>query len=126
MGGDDESQASRFQAVGNGQWSDRNRVGQNGGTGRAAHGAEMVRGRREGQVGAKMELRAKEHDREEQSQDVESSSVLMHVVNRTELREEWLRGQGVKVLYSLTLDTILGDSMQEGRWHTRRRTKRSF
>src|ERR1700730_2536606 len=47
------------------------------------------------QIGAEMELRAKKHDREEQSQDAESSSVLMHVANRTELKEERLRGQAV-------------------------------
>jgi hypothetical protein len=39
-----------------------------------------------------MELRAKEDEREEQSQSANSTRIL-HVVNKMELREEWLRGQ---------------------------------
>ena len=97
MAGDDETQAARFQAVGDGQRSDRKGVCHDRGTGRAANGAEMVRGRRGAQIGAEMELRAKKHDREEQGQDVKSSSVLLHVVNRTELREERLRGQVLRL-----------------------------
>ena len=70
-------------------------MGHNRGAGRAANRTEMgVRSC--AQIGAEMELRAKKHDREEQSQDAESSSVLMHVANRTELKEERLRGQGAK------------------------------
>ena len=69
-------------------------MGHNRGAGRAANGTEMGV-RRRVQIGAEMELRAKKHDREEHSQDAESSGVLMHVVNRTELREERLRGQAI-------------------------------
>jgi hypothetical protein len=68
-------------------------------------------GRRGAQIGAEMELRAKKHDREEYSQDAKSANVLVHVVNRTELREEKLRGQGAKCCLWLTLDTIPGDSI---------------
>jgi hypothetical protein len=96
MRGDDESQAVCFQAVGDGQRSDGKRVGHDRRTGRAANGAEMGRNRRGGQVGTKMELRAQEDEREKQSQYADAPSVLSHVVNKMELREERLRGQALR------------------------------
>src|ERR1700730_14524132 len=69
VGGDDEAKAASFQAVSDRQRSNRERVCQHRRTGRAAHGTEMVRGWRGSEVGAKMELRAKEDDREEHCQD---------------------------------------------------------
>ena len=53
----------------------------------------MRRGWSGGLIRAEMELRAEEDDRKEQSQRAYSPLVLVHVVNRTELREEALRGQ---------------------------------
>lgn len=40
-----------------------------------------------------MELRAQKDEREKQSQYADTPSVLLHVINKMELREEWLRGQ---------------------------------
>src|SRR5579863_10615004 len=97
MIGDDESQAARFQAVGDGQRSDGNGVGNHCGTGSAANGAEMGRNRRGAQIRAEMELRAQKDEREKQSQYTDAPSVLSHVVNKMELREEWLRGQVLRV-----------------------------
>ena len=125
MGGDDESQAVRFQAVGDGQRSNRKGVRHHRGTGGAANRAEMGC-RIGGQVRTEMKLHAKKHGREEQGQDAESSSVLVHVINGMELKKERLRGQGAKCFLWLTLDTILGDSIWEDAWHTPRRTKTSF
>jgi hypothetical protein len=53
----------------------------------------MVRGWRGAQVCAEMKLRAEKDEREKQSQDAKPVGALVHVANRTELREEWLRGQ---------------------------------
>jgi hypothetical protein len=92
VNGDEERKAARFQAVGDRQRSDGKRVRHNRGAGRIANRTEMRR-RPGSQIGAEMELRAQEDDREEQSQDANSTSVFVHVVNKMELKEEWLRGQ---------------------------------
>jgi len=63
---DAETEAARFQAVGDGQRSDRKRVRHHRGARRAVNRAEMGRGSRPGgQIGAEMELGAKEDDRQE-------------------------------------------------------------
>ena len=80
MGGDDETKAASFQAVGDGQRPDRKTLRRNGGIGRGANGTEMVRGWRAGEVGAEMELRAQEDERQQQGEDAKPVNVLVHVV----------------------------------------------
>jgi hypothetical protein len=50
-----------------------------------------------------MELRAQEDEREKQSQYANAPSVLLHVINKMELREEWLRGQVLRLRQRLML-----------------------
>jgi hypothetical protein len=57
------------------------------------------RGGSSAEIGAKMELRPKEDSRQEYCQDAHSPRFLMLVVNRTELREERLQGQGAKAFF---------------------------
>jgi len=45
------------------------------------------------QVGAKMELRREKYDPEEQRQNADSRCLAGHVLTKTKLRQEWLRGQ---------------------------------
>jgi len=53
-----------------------------------------MRGGRSGrQVGAKVELRPEEDNSEEQRQNANSLSLGLHVLTKTKLRLEWLRGQ---------------------------------
>ena len=53
-----------------------------------------VRGGRRGRpVGAKVELRPQEDDPEEQRQNADAARLGLHVLTKTELRQEWLRGQ---------------------------------
>jgi hypothetical protein len=53
-----------------------------------------VRGGRRGrQVRAKVELRPKEDDPEEQRQNADAVRLGLHVLTKTKLRQEWLRGQ---------------------------------
>jgi len=54
-----------------------------------------VRGRLSGsQVGTKVKLRREEENPEEQNQDASTSCPDGHVLTKTELRSDWLRGQG--------------------------------
>lgn len=51
-------------------------------------------GRRGGrQVRAKMELRPKKDDPEEQRQNADMPTLGLHVLTKTKLRLEWLQGQ---------------------------------
>lgn len=45
------------------------------------------------QVGAKVELRPKKDNREEQRQIADMPSLGLHVLTKTKLRLEWLQGQ---------------------------------
>jgi hypothetical protein len=55
----------------------------------------MRRSRGRAQIGAKMKLCRKENDGQNEGQDGYSRCAVMHVLSKTELREEWLRGQGL-------------------------------
>jgi hypothetical protein len=72
-------------------------MGDDRGTSHATNGAEMGRGLRGGQIGTKVELRAEEDKREEQCQDAQTTRVLVHGVNKMELRQERLRGQVLRL-----------------------------
>ena len=55
----------------------------------------MRGGRRGCQLGAKVELRPKEEYPEEQRQNADAVRLGLHVLTKTKLRQEWLRGQEV-------------------------------
>jgi hypothetical protein len=47
------------------------------------------------QISTRVKLGAKKNDGHEQGQDGYSRCALTHVLRTTELRQEWLRGQGL-------------------------------
>ncbi len=49
------------------------------------------------QIGAKVELGCKKNCGQEKGQNGYSRCRVMHVLSKTELRQEWLRGQGAAV-----------------------------
>src|SRR6266481_2040029 len=53
----------------------------------------MRRGRRRTHIGAKVKLRPKKHDGQEQRQNGHSLCAVVHVSSKTELRQVWSRGQ---------------------------------
>ena len=55
------------------------------------------------QVGAKVELRSKEGNPEEQSQNVDAPKLYLHVLTKTELRQERLAGQANHLLLTSPL-----------------------
>lgn len=93
MDGDNETEAAHFQAVGNKQRSDGKRVGYDCGARRAANWAKMRTGRRRIHIRTKVKLCPKEHDGQEQRQCGHSRCAVMHLLIKTELRQDWLRGQ---------------------------------
>ena len=66
--------------------------GNRGARGRADR-AKVRGGRRGRQLRTKVELRPNEDDPEEQRQNADALSLGLHVLTKTELRPEWLRGQ---------------------------------
>jgi len=65
VSGNDQNETAGFQAVGDRQRRDGKNLCHDHGTGGAANGTEMGRGRRGGQIGARMKLRAKKDEREQ-------------------------------------------------------------
>jgi len=58
-----------------------------------------MRGRRRRvQIGAKVKLRPKKHHGQQQRQNGYSRCVVMHVLAKTELRRDWLRGQAFQTV----------------------------
>ena len=76
----------------------------------------MRSGRRGRQIGTKVELGPKEDDPEEQCQNADAMIPRLHVVTKTKLRWERLRGQACKPFSCLHLHTVLGYSI-EARLH---------
>ena len=60
---------------------------------RRANGANVRSGWGGGQVRAEMELRPQENNPEQQRQDTDTLCSAVHVLTKTKLRLEWLRGQ---------------------------------
>src|ERR1700732_1466591 len=60
----------------------------------------MRRSRRRTQISTKVKLRPDKNDDQEARQNGDSQCVLVHVLNKTELRQDWLRGQANSLVQS--------------------------
>jgi hypothetical protein len=59
-----------------------------------------------------VKLRREEDGAEKQSQNANALRLGLHVLTKTKLRWEWLRGQASKPFFYMDLHTVLGYSMK--------------